>query len=208
MKPFLILLIILFNVFLFASPVSAHIAVKPDTVGIAATQDFTVTVPNEKEDATVGIQLVIPHGVKEIMPYVKTGWTISVKKNGDEVTEIDWAGGSIPANQKDQFSFSAQAPAEEKTIEWKAYQMYQDGSVVSWDQKVDPNMSNEDKEAMEKTGKGPSSETKIINDLKTPTSLTDTASQSTDSSVYKILSIVALVLSVAAIGMQLRKRSN
>ena len=197
------------SLFLFAVPVFAHVAVKPDTVGIAATQDFTAIVPNEENDPTIEVRLLIPDGVKEVMPYVKQGWTASVTKNGDEVTEIDWTGGAIPTGQKDQFSFSAQAPATETTLEWKAYQKYQDGTFVSWDQKVDPKMSDENREKMEKTGKGPSSETKVINDLSgssNSTQNTNTTEKSTKNNNLPLyLSIFAIILSATSF-LQSRKK--
>ena len=85
----------------------------------------------------------------------------------EKITEITWTGGSIPAGQRDDFFFSAQVPAKESSIQWKAYQTYENGDVVSWDQNPADlkNMTDDEKEEAEKTGKGPYSETAIINDL-------------------------------------------
>jgi hypothetical protein len=62
---------------------------------------------------------------------------VGESEDGDEkverVSEISWTGGNIPAGQRDEFLFSAQAPASSTTIPWKAYQTYADGSVVAWD---------------------------------------------------------------------------
>jgi hypothetical protein len=51
----------------------------------------------------------------------------------EEVKELIWMNGSIPVGQRDDFVFSAQAPADESTLVWKAYQTYADGTVVAWD---------------------------------------------------------------------------
>ncbi len=186
---------------------SAHVTVKPQEAGIGAFQTFTMGVPNEKDISTVSLRLVVPEGLNHVSPNVKQGWTVTVKKVGEgdteKVTEIEWTGGTIPEGQRDEFLFSAQVPTSESTIDWKAYQTYEDGTVVSWDQ--DPNamkdMSEDDKEKMEKEGKGPYSKTTIVDDLK----VQEKATQATSPKTANMLSIVALVLSILAIAMQLRK---
>ncbi len=186
---------------------SAHVVVKPQEAGVGAFQTFTIGVPNEKENSTVSLRLIIPEGLNYVSPNVKPGWTITVKKIGggdtEKVTEIEWTGGTIPEGQRDDFLFSAQVPASEATIDWKAYQTYEDGTIVSWDQ--DPNamkdMSEDDKEKMEKEGKGPFSKTTIVDDLK----VQEKATQESSPKTANMLSIVALVLSILAIAMQLKK---
>ena len=96
---------VVMSLLLSATPAFAHVVVKPNAVGVGAFQTFTVGVPNEKDNPTVGVRLVIPEGMKFVSPNVKPGWTIDVKKTGDGenavVTEINWTGGSIPAGQRD-----------------------------------------------------------------------------------------------------------
>ncbi len=188
-------------------PAFAHVVVSPASVGVAAFQTFTVGVPNEKDMSIVSLRLIIPDGLKEVSPNVQNGWAIDIKKSGsgdsEKVTEIDWTGGNIPAGQRDDFMFNAQVPATETTLNWKAYQTYENGDVVSWDQSSSANLSDADREKMEKSGKGPYSQTKIINDLKTNESSTDDNSEK--NSVNQ-LSIIALALSAAAIAIALRKK--
>ncbi|MBI5133804.1 MAG: YcnI family protein [Candidatus Taylorbacteria bacterium] len=185
---------------------SAHVTVKPAQVGLAAFQTFTVSVPNEKDVPTTAVRLVVPEGLGHVMPSVKPGWRIEVKKvsvekaeaghgdeDGDEhstaerVSEIVWSGGSIPAGQRDEFTFSAQAPEREADIAWKAYQTYAGGVVVAWD--MDPNAPKVEGEAHT-----PYSKTRVINDLagsKSPEGSSDTTALS--------VALVALVLSVFAL---------
>ncbi len=190
--------------------VFAHVSVKPNQAGAAAFQTFTVGVPNEKDNPTVGLRLLVPEGLKFVSPNVKPGWAIQVKKTGEKdaekVTEIVWTGGSIPAGQRDDFAFSAQVPSSETTLNWKAYQTYEDGAVVSWDQ--DPallkTMSEENMEKIEKAGKGPFSQTKIVNDLKDDSghgSMETGKAQSTGKTdtLPFALSIAALALSLVAL---------
>jgi uncharacterized protein YcnI len=142
----------------------AHVVVNPNQVGIGKLQTFTIGVPNEKDTPTVTVRLVLPDGLEEVTPTVKPGWTIALKKDGEAVQEISWTGGSIPSGQRDEFSFSAKVPDKETTLNWKAYQTYQDGSVVSWDQTL--NGSDE-----ARGDKGPYSETKVVNDLSNSSSI-------------------------------------
>lgn len=203
------LFVVLLGLLFFLSSVKtslAHVVVKPAEVGVAAFQTFTIGVPNEKDNLVVNIRLEIPEGLNHVSPNVKPGWTIETKKSGEgedaKITEIEWKGGSIPEGQRDDFAFSAQVPAQETILSWKAYQTYQDGTVVSWDQKPDSKMSDDQKEEMEKKNLGPYSQTKIINDLKTGNKDSDES----ESNTIKNLSIVALVLSAAALVIALRKR--
>ena len=137
----------------------AHVVVKPAEVGVSKFQTFTTGVPNEKDAPTIQVRLVIPEGLNHVSPNVKPGWQIEIKKSGEgedaKVTEIIWSGGSIPSGFRDEFVFSAQAPKEETSLNWKAYQTYQDGEVVAWDQ--------EPKEGTEESK--PYSVTKVIKDL-------------------------------------------
>jgi len=149
-----------------------------------------------------------------VSPNVKPGWEINVKKEGDgedaKVTEIDWTGGSIPSGQRDDFLFSAQVPADTTTLQWKAYQTYADGTQVSWDQKPQANMSDDDREAMEKKGLGPYSETKIVNDLKNQ-AMTDKNSMDKSNPKKDFatqFSMIAFALSAVALMVALRKNKN
>ena len=193
------------GVFLMSAAfVSAHVTVKPNQVGSAAFQTFTTGVPNEKDVPTVALRLVIPSGLQYVTPNVKPGWTIEVKKSGEGealvVTEIIWTGGSIPAGQRDEFLFSAQVPAEETTLQWKAYQTYSDGEVVAWDQA--PSQDHDDHDVK------PYSETKIVNDLALAEgSHSETEKPaSTDASLPTALSVVALALSGGALFLSSRKK--
>jgi len=198
--------------FVLVQPAFAHVVVKPNEVGVAQYQTFTVGVPNEKDVPIVSVRLLVPDGVGEITPNVKPGWTITTKPWGkgdnSEGIEIDWTGGSIPSGQRDDFFFSAQVPVSEMTLNWKAYQTYKDGSVVSWDQAPVVNMTDDQREAMEKTGKGPYSQTKIINDLaatSVPSSISPMSKTDTRSVTF---SLVAIALSVCALTMQVRGKRN
>jgi uncharacterized protein YcnI len=187
------------------SSVSAHVVVQPAEVGVAKRQDFTVGVPNEKDEArTTQIRLVIPEGLESVTPYVKPGWQIETVKTGEgeeaKVTEITWSGGSIDVGLRDSFVFRAMTPSEPTTLVWKSYQTYSDGTVVSWDQ---PPAELEGAEEESETS-GPYSQTKIIDDVSEEKEETKTTA--TDQMTTWV-SYGALLVSVVALALALRRRS-
>lgn len=118
---------------------SAHVTVKPADVQAGAYQVFTVSVPVEKNQPTVAIKLQMPEAITSATPTVKSGWTVDVEKEGTGedaiVKSITWSGGEIGTGMRDEFSFSVKTPDNPTDLQWKAYQTYEDGTVVSWDQK-------------------------------------------------------------------------
>lgn len=164
---------------------SAHVVVQPDQVGIGSFQVFSVNVPTEKNVPTVALRLLMPAGLDEVVPTIKSGWTISTKTNSKgDITEIDWTGGSIPPNFRDDFTFSAQVPAQPTELKWRAYQTYQGGTVVSWD--ATPAGTDD------ATGdKGPYSITHVVNDLSSP-------SATSSNTLPYLISISALVIALLA----------
>ncbi len=204
-------------------PIFAHVVVKPNTVGVAAFQTFTVGVPNEKATPTTQVRLVIPEGLHHVSPNVKPGWKIEIKKTTAEgsseerVSEIIWSGGSIPVGQRDDFAFSAQAPAQEGSIQWKAYQTYGDGVTVAWDASKESQPKNADGSPDFSTV-GPYSETTVKNDLAAAANpghpnaqepaMVQTAESAPKSNRAETFSIIALVLATVSLGLQSMKKHN
>lgn len=123
---------------LVASPVFAHVTVKPGEVLSGSYQTFTVSVPNEKDVATTSLRLEIPEALESVTPTVKQGWEIETTEEGEgeaaKVTSITWDGGEIPEGFRDEFTFSAKTPDEASELQWNAYQTYANGLVVAWNQ--------------------------------------------------------------------------
>jgi len=172
---------------------SAHVVVSPEKVGVGEFTTYNVAVPVEKDVPTVGLRLEIPGGLNYVQPNVKSGWKIAVKESGTgeeaTVTEINWTGGNIPSGQREQFLFAAQSPKEATSLNWKAYQTYADGTVVSWDQKPT---------GKEGDGSKPYSITEVVNDLASDTATPKNDGTSNDDS-NDVNGIVALSLSVVAL---------
>lgn len=187
-----LLLVIIISLVYFAAPMqsSAHVTVMPSEVGVAKFQTFTVSVPVEKEVGTTQIKLLIPSGLKHVTPNVKSGWEVSrkVDEQNGAVTELSWQG-YIPAGYREEFNFSAQVPTQEGELQWKAYQTYEDGSIVEW--VFDPDTSEGEKT--------PYSVTQVIDDLETSQKTQHPHPVSPPRHLPLVLSFGALILSVVAL---------
>jgi uncharacterized protein YcnI len=168
---------------------SAHVVVTPAQANVGQELVFSVSSPNEQQAALVSLKLEIPKGVTGVVPTAKVGWTISTDGTADDTRSITWSAGELPVGQREDFSFSAQVPATASQVDWKAYQMYADGSVMHWDQKP---AGSDDAAGLA----GPYSVTKVVNDLGTAP-----VSSSTQTSIIVpiIFSVVALAVSTAGV---------
>ena len=192
-------------ILLVALPTWAHVVVTPAKAGVGSWVIFNVSVPNEKNVANTQLKLLLPAGLGSVSPTVKPGWKISVEKDASGTpSAIVWSGGSLPSEFRDDFTFSAQVPSKPVDLAWKAYQTYQGGLVVGWD--VDPtDPSAKDPEVLEKTGKGPFSVTKVVDDLDAdamkmaPAKAAEPAAESPTANVALLVSIVALLVGIVAL---------
>ena len=113
---------------LVAGPAFAHVTVRADNPAPEAYAKYTVRVPNESEKAaTTKIELELPEGYDESRYQPVEGWDIEF---GDGVMTIE--GGRIEPGQFQEFSFSAQNPAEAGDLTFPAIQTYEDGEVARW----------------------------------------------------------------------------
>ncbi len=218
MKKIFTLVILTIAILTSAVPAFAHVAVKPNQVGVGSFQTFTVGVPNERDNPTIGLRLVLPEGIEHVSPNVKNGWNIEIvhdeknmitdEHNEDHdapVKEIIWTGGSIPAGQRDDFVFSAKVPGEETTLSWKAYQTYSDGTVISWEVEKEEDQPKDKDGNPDFSKSGPASQTKVVNDLViSPTPIKNNTQTPDNSSI--IISIAAIVIASVSLGMQILKR--
>lgn len=189
--------------FLAAHVAFAHVVVRPDTAGIGSFQTFTVSVPSEKDFATVELHLLLPDGLEFVTPSVKPGWNVEVLKHafpsGEHPYEIQWGGGSVPGHFRDDFTFSAKVPTTPAVLQWKAYQKYSDGSVVSWDLGPDLRQPTKPDGSPDFSSKGPYSKTNIVDDL---------GVSKTNKDASFSISIAALLVALASAAVSLRKKAS
>ena len=188
---------------------AAHVVVKPAEVQTASFQTFTVGVPNERDTAITKLELKVPGELQFVSPTVHPGWDITTAKNGSGentvVTDITWAGGSIPVSQRDDFTFSAKVPAKTSALQWKAYQTYEDGTVVSWDQK--PSAKEE-----EGGTSGPYSVTKVVSQTAADAAVVqaqkDAATAKTDAKQTETIAYAGVALALVGIFLATRKSAR
>lgn len=176
---------------LVAGVASAHVEVEPNQVAQGSEQAFTFQVPVEKDIPTVKVQVAVPDNVEIESIEPVPGWTYKVGKDANgKITSITWAAegkGLLPGEFR-EFKITGTAEKGAKTLRWKAYQTYNDGSVIKW-------IGPEDSEH-------PAPVTKV-----TTAQATDAAtSASTQTSLPLYLSIIAAALSVIAVIISLVKR--
>jgi len=201
------------------SVASAHVVVRPNEVTTASFQTFTVGVPNERDTPTLKVKLLIPDGLDHVSPTQKTGWLITLDKTGEgeaaKVTAITWAApmgiiddtfgweAGISVGMRDDFTFSAKTPASATELQWKAYQTYADGTVVSWDQA-------ESSDGHGDGTTGPFSVTKVVETTAQDEALANAQQAATDAKTaadWALYSGVAgIILGLTALFFATRKR--
>lgn len=169
----------------------AHVTVSPSEAETESYNTFVVSAPTHGEVAVTQIRLVIPEGLINVTPTVKTGWDVTVVSEGQhvmpdgtvmdnesmamdseegeheghsssQVTELIWTGGIVPGEQRDEFSFSAKTPENTTTLYWKAYQTFADGKVVSWELLPDEEYPKTEDGEDDVEHYGPASSTQIV----------------------------------------------
>jgi uncharacterized protein YcnI len=124
------------GVLALAGTASAHAIMSPAVVQAKVLQQFTLSVPTEKEGATTTkIVLTVPNGFAVDSYEAEPGWTRSVKATGsgeDAVVDtITWTGGKVPTEEDSVFRVNADATSA-TTLSFEVKQYYSDGTIVDW----------------------------------------------------------------------------
>jgi uncharacterized protein YcnI len=110
----------------------AHAIVLPGASRPADFQQYTLTVPTERDVPTVEVDLKIPEGVGFMLVQELPGWQAHVLKRDDRIDEVQWSGHEIPPDHFASFRFIARNPVQSGELVWKVVQRYKDGDVVRW----------------------------------------------------------------------------
>jgi uncharacterized protein YcnI len=115
-----------------SAPAWAHVVVSPEQVKAGDYETLTVSVPTEKEIPTTKIRVEVPEGflLSGVQPV--PGWEYTFQEDGGVVRAVTFSGGEIRPREFQQFLVQAQAPEKPGEYPWKAFQTYDDGSVVEW----------------------------------------------------------------------------
>jgi uncharacterized protein YcnI len=116
---------------------SAHATMSPPVAVAKKLQQFTLSVPTEKEKlTTTKIELTVPSGfgIDSFEP-TTDGWKQQVQATGSGeeavVQKVTWTGGSVPTGEDAVFRFNASTTGS-KSYTFTVRQTYSDGSVVDW----------------------------------------------------------------------------
>ena len=192
---------------LFANAASAHVSVVPKTSTIGAWETYTVKVPVEKNVATTKFTLKTPEGV-EIESYQPVpGWNYSADKDASgKVKSITFeaTGEGILPGQFQQFTFVAKNPDKAGQIAWDAFQYYKDGTIVEWTKAEGGDTPHSITDIVAGTAADGGHHDATPAKTEEPKKVADTSAKS--SSLPTILSIVSIVLSLAALIAAFRKK--
>lgn len=197
----------------FATAADAHVTVTaPGAQRGGSDQEITFRVPVEKQADTTALTVVLPTStpIASVLVEPLPGWTHVQKTSrlatpiktddGDitsAVTQITWtaqAGHALKPGEFGAFTVIAGQLPDASSITFRALQTYSDGSVVRWIETPAPG-SNAEPENPAPVLTLAAAEDAASHPASTPSSASDTGAV--------VLSVVALVLAVAAVGLAL-----
>lgn len=202
-KSIVSMMLALMLAFGFAGLASAHVTVQPAEVPANSYQVFTVRVPSEKEAATTQLKVAVPEGVNVSRVEPKPEWSYEFEKDADgKVTAITWkaTAAGIGGTEFGEFRMQGKVAEDATELSWKAYQTYSDGETVEWTGAPDA-----DKPASVTTVTAATGD--AHGDGHGATTATDEASDEDGRDLLTFsFAIAAMVISVIAFGLSLRKR--
>ncbi|OAB45345.1 YcnI family protein [Paenibacillus glacialis] len=122
-------------IMMFAGVASAHVTVKPTASTPGAWETYTIKIPVERDIPTTKVTLKIPSEVEFKQYQPVPDWKISTTKDtSGKVSTITWeaTGNGISTGEFQAFNFVAQNPEADASLAWDAYQYYKDGKIVEW----------------------------------------------------------------------------
>jgi uncharacterized protein YcnI len=119
-----------------AAAAQAHAIVSPSLAPSGELEQFTLSVPTEKDGTTTTkVQLTVPAGFAIDSFEASPGWKrqLVAKGSGENavVQRVAWSGGRVPTGEDAVFRFNAEA-TKDATYTFTVRQTYADGSVVDW----------------------------------------------------------------------------
>ncbi len=110
----------------------AHIVVSPEEAPADKYQKFAVSVPTEKDIPTTKIRVEVPEGFTATGVQPVPGWQHEFERDQGVINAITWSDGKMGPEEFQEFALQARTPKDTGEYAWKAYQTYEDGSVVEW----------------------------------------------------------------------------
>lgn len=118
---------------LAAAPAAgAHAVVRPAESRPADLQEYTLTVPNEKQADTNSVAVQVPDGITFLIVRPVPGWKTKLEHAGGRISVMRWTGGRIPPDGYENFHWIARNPVRAGALTWKTVQGYASGAPVRW----------------------------------------------------------------------------
>lgn len=225
MKKLLSTFILMIGAFsLFTGMASAHVTVLPKETTQGSYEVFTVRVPSENESVqTTQVKVEFSEAVNISRFEPKPGWKYEVEKDASgKITSVNWTTeeDGLSSTEFGLFNMQGKVADDADEIVWKAYQTYQDGSVVEWVGAQDaekPASVTTVKPSDGSDGHGHSAapakedaatEHQAEEDVKSTTAEQHAEESTTSSSNAPLyVSIAALIAGLLALGISLKKRA-
>jgi uncharacterized protein YcnI len=120
-------------IFLLASPALAHVTLVVPAASAASEFVAVFRVGHGCGAApTTALTIALPAGIAGARPEAKAGWTVEMQKDAaGRTSAITWQGGSLAADEFDEFSILMRLPAAPGTLLFPATQICT-GSVKHW----------------------------------------------------------------------------
>lgn len=137
MKKMMVSFVIMLAAFsLFTGIASAHVTVLPKETIQGSYEMFTVRVPSENETVpTTQVKVEFPAEVTISRFEPKPGWKYEMEKDSSgKITSVTWTAENqgLTSTEFGLFNMQGKVADDATEIVFKAYQTYQDGSVVEW----------------------------------------------------------------------------
>lgn len=197
---------------LFVSAASAHVTVQPQETSQGKYEVFTVRVPSEHEELpTTKVEVRFPEEVNITRLEPKPGWSYELQKDETgKITSVAWTteGEGLSPTEFTQFTMQGKVGDEATEIVWKAYQTYEDGSVVEWIGAPDaekPASVTKVNEADASSAHGHGHGEGTTEQSDSVEQATDAEEQTNTSNAPLYLSIAALIAGLASLGISLSK---
>ncbi|WP_235000447.1 YcnI family copper-binding membrane protein [Virgibacillus dakarensis] len=208
-KWFIPLFAVLF-LFVMAPIAEAHVTVHPSESSTNDYEKYTVRVPVEKDTNTTEVKLEVPEGINLVSVLPMPDWDYKLEKDdNDVITSVTWLtkDKGIGPNEFIEFSFIGANPGEPGEFSWKAYQTYDDGSVVDWVGPADADEPASVTKVVEGDGAAPHGDNQIADPSNTTEekAADDNATSGTANNWLSIsLATVAILLAIISL---FRKRA-
>jgi uncharacterized protein YcnI len=213
MKKIVTSILLMFGLFsLFAGIASAHVTVLPKETTQGSYEVFTVRVPSENESVpTTQVKIEISADVNISRFEPKPGWKYEIQRDAsDKITSVTWTaeGEGLSPTEFGHFNMQGKVADTATQIVWKAYQTYQDGSVVEWvgaqDAEKPASLTMVNPKPADGSGDHHGTDTK--EEVKTEQPKEDVKETASPSNAPLYVSIAALIAGLLALVISLKKR--